>query len=142
MAVKGRSKETRRAPMGVAANEAPRSVRGRTASPETPLALRTRGVEVDDELRAYIAKRAGFKLGKFAPAIERTTIRLEDIAGPKGAPAIRCAVKVVLPRQGSVVVEVLDDEVRAAFDLCIDAVERAVRRTLEKTKTKARRRDS
>ena len=142
MAVKGRSKETRRAPMGVAANEAPRSVRGRTASPETPLALRTRGVEADDELREYIAKRAGFKLGKFAPAIERTSVRLEDIAGPKGAPAIRCAVKVVLPRQGSVVVEVIDADARAAFDHCIDAVERAVRRTLDKTKTKARRRDS
>ncbi len=141
MAVKGRSKVTRRAPMGVAANEAPRNVRGRTTSPETPLALRARGVEVDQELRDYVAKRAGFKLGKFAPAIERTTVRFEDIAGPKGAPAIRCAIKVVLPRQGSVVVEVLDDEAKAAFDHCIDAVERAVRRTLEKSKTKARKRD-
>lgn len=140
MAVKGRSKKTRRAPMGVAANQEPRNLRGRTASAETPLALRARGVEVDDELRDYIAKRAGFKLGKFAPSIERTTVRFEDIAGPKGAPAIRCAIKVVLPRQGSVVVEVIDSDARAAFDHCIDAVERAVRRTLDKSKTKARKR--
>lgn len=120
MAAKRRSTQARRAPMDVA--------------------LRARGVDVDAELRDYIAKRAGFKLGKFAAAIERITVRLEDIAGPKGAPAKRCAIKVVLPHQGSAVVEVLDDDARAAFDHCIDAVERAVRRTIEKSQAKKRRR--
>jgi ribosome-associated translation inhibitor RaiA len=39
-----------------------------------------------------------------------------------------------------VLVEVVEHEPRAAFDNAIDSVERAVRRALEKTKTKARRR--
>lgn len=133
--------KTRRAPIGVAANAKPKADRGRTAAPETPLAVRARDVEVDAELREYVAKRAGFKLGKFASAIERITVRFEDLNGPKkGAPADRCAIKVVISRHESVLVEVVDADPRTAFDNCIDSVERAVKRALEKTKSKARRR--
>jgi ribosome-associated translation inhibitor RaiA len=136
-----RSKDTRRAPMGVAANKAPRNLRGRTDAPETPLAIRSKDAEVDAELREYVAKRTGFKLGKFATAIERITVRFEDLNGPKkGSPADRCAIKVVISRLESVMVEVVDHEPRTAFDKCIDSVERAVRRALEKPKSKARRR--
>jgi ribosome-associated translation inhibitor RaiA len=126
--------------MGVAATEKPRAERGKTTSPETPLTVRARGVELDDDLRDYIAKRAGFKLGKFAMEIERTTVRFEDISGPKGAPARRCSVNVTLSRHESVVVEIVDYEHRAAFDHAMDSVSRAVSRALAKDKTKARRR--
>jgi ribosome-associated translation inhibitor RaiA len=126
--------------MGVAATEKPRAEHGKTTSPETPLTVRARGVELDDDLRDYIAKRAGFKLGKFALEIERTTVRFEDISGPKGAPARRCSVNVTLSRHESVVVEIVDYEHRAAFDHAMDSVSRAVSRALAKDKTKARRR--
>lgn len=140
MAARRPVRKSRRAPMGVAAAEQPRAERGKTTSPETPLTLRTRGVEVDDELRVYIAKRAGFKLGKFALEIERTTVRLEDISGPKGAPARRCSVNVTLSRHESVVVEIVDYDHKAAFDHAMDSVSCAVSRALAKDKTKARRR--
>lgn len=133
-------KTTRRAPMGTEATARPKTERGRTSAPETPLTLRARGVDVDDDLRAYIAKRAGFKLGKFAPNIERTSVRLEDIAGNKGAPAKRCAITVAVTRHESIMVEIVDADHRAAFDHAIDSVERAVRRALERSKSKARRR--
>lgn len=140
MAVRRATNKSRRAPMGVAVADKPRAERGKTTSQETPLLLRTRGVEVDDELRAYIAKRAGFKLGKFATAIEKTTVRLEDISGPKGSPARRCSVTVTLSRHESVIVEILDADHKAAFDHAMDSAERAVRRALEKEKSNARRR--
>jgi ribosome-associated translation inhibitor RaiA len=126
--------------MGVNANQVPRNERGKTTAPDTPVSVRARGVEVDQELRDYIAVRAGFKLGKFATSIERISVRLEDISGPKGAPAQRCAIKVVLSRHESIVVEVVDTDHRTAFDHTIDSVERAVRRSLDRVKTKARRR--
>lgn len=140
MAVRGKNLKTRRAPMGVAANDLPRNERGRTDSPSTPIAVRAKGVDVDNDLRDYISQRAGFKLGKFAPAIERVSVRFEDLNGPKGAPADRCAIKAVISGQQSVMVEVVDSSPRSAFDHCIDSVEQAVRRALAKTKTKARRR--
>lgn len=131
---------TRRAPMGVAANLEPRTVRGRTNAPRTPVAIRARGVEVDDVLDEYIRERCGFKLGKFADAIDRISIRLEDVGGPKGAPSMRCAVKVVLSRHESIVVEVVEGDHRSAFDHAIEAAARAVNRTRDRDRAKARRR--
>lgn len=130
---------TRRAPMGTAANLEPRTVRGRTDAPRTPVAIRARGVDVDDALDRYIRERCGFKLGKFAHAIDRISVRLEDVGGPKGAPSMRCAVKVVLSRHESIVVEVVEGDHRSAFDHAMDAAERAVKRTRDRSREKARR---
>lgn len=135
-----RRKDARRAPMGTAANQLPRNARGRTDTAATPVALRSRGVDIDDAFRAYVHARCGFKLGKYAETIERISVRFEDVSGPKGAPSRRCAVKVVITRHESVVVEVVDADSRAAFDRAIDSTERAVRRALERVKTRARRR--
>lgn len=131
---------TKRAPMGVAANLEPRTLRGRTDAPHTPVAIRARGVEVDEALDEYIRERCGFKLGKFAVAIDRISIRLEDVGGPKGAPSMRCAVKVVLSRHESVVVEVVEGDHRSAFDHAIEATARAVNRTRDRDRAQARRR--
>ena len=135
-----RNKTTHRDPMGIAANDAPRNARGRTDSPHTPVAVRARGVEADDALREYIHERCGFKLGKFAESIDRISVRLEDVGGPKGAPSLRCAVKVVLSRHESIVVEVVEGDLRGAFDHCIDATARAVKRSLDRHLAKVRRR--
>jgi ribosome-associated translation inhibitor RaiA len=135
-----RPKTARRAPMGVAAHAAPRQTRGRTDTLTTPVTVRARGVEVDDALRDYIHARTGFKLGKFAESIERVSVRLEDVSGPKGAPSRRCAVKVVVTRHESILVQVVDSDHRPAFDNAMDAAERAVRRSLERVRTRARRR--
>jgi ribosome-associated translation inhibitor RaiA len=124
--------------MGVAANLEPRNRRGRTDSPRTPVAIRARGIEVDAALDDYIHERCGFKLGKFAEAIDRISVRLEDVGGPKGAPSMRCAVKVVLSRHESIVVEVVEGDHRGAFDHAIDATARAVNRAREKGRVKAR----
>lgn len=129
----------RRVPMGIAANFEPRTVRGRTDSLRTFVAIRARGIEVDEALDRYIRERCGFKLGKFAKSIDRISVRLEDVGGPKGAPSMRCAVKVVLSRHESIVVEVVEGDHRSAFDHAIDAAERAVKRTRDRSREKARR---
>lgn len=126
--------------MGVAPEAVTKEARGRTVSPETPVAIRARDGGVDDALRDYVHQRTGFKLGKFAPRVDRISIRFEDVNGPKGGTDSRCAVKVTLTRHESVVVEVVEADYRLAFDHAIDACERAVRRTLERVRSKARRR--
>lgn len=121
---------------------AAKATAGRTAAPETPLAIRANGVALDAALHAWIRKRIGFKLGKFALHLTRVTVRLDDLAGPKGAPSFACRIKATIPSGESVVVEAREPDVRAAFDLAADAHERAVRRMLERkgrTRRPARR---
>ncbi|CAN5761119.1 hypothetical protein BH24GEM1_BH24GEM1_12620 [soil metagenome] len=126
--------------MGTAANARPRSARGRTASAETPLTIVSPDLRSPPAFRAYVRRRAGFQLGKLAESIDRVTVRLHRISGPKGAPAFRCRVKLVLPRFETVIVEAVERIPEEAFDRAIDVAERAVRRALAKRRARARTR--
>lgn len=129
-----RQNRERRDSFATSIPKARKRVIGRSTTRETPLHLRVRGVEVDDALRDYMRVRTGFKLGKYGLNVTRITVRLEDLAGPKGAPAYACRFKVLLPGTREVVVAATDPSARAAFDTAVDATERAVRRLLGRSR--------
>jgi ribosome-associated translation inhibitor RaiA len=89
-------------------------------------------VAIGDRLGAYVRKRAGFKLGKFALDITRTTVWFANVSGPKGAPTCSCKFEVVTTGSGRVVVEARAASTREAFDVAADSAEQAVRRLMEK----------
>ena len=78
---------------------------GRTDMLRTPAHVRLIGVELDDDERAYIRRKLGMKLGKFATSIERISVRVTDMNGPRGGVDQVCNVKVVLSGLPSVVIE-------------------------------------
>lgn len=121
--------------------KATKRVIGRSTTRETPLRIRTPGSNVDDALRDYMRSRAGFKLGKFALSIVRLSVRVEDVAGPSGAPIYDCRFVVVLPGR-QIVVAARDSTVRAAFDAAVAATERAVRRCLQRGRARSARADT
>lgn len=124
------STSNRRAPFTTQTVKAAKATKGRTAGPDTPLNVRTSGVNVDEDTRRLIALRVGRKLSKHALHIERTTVRLEDINGPRGGVDMACRIKVVLSNLPSVVVEERADKSVLALNRAVDAAERAVRRAL------------
>ncbi|MGA8807885.1 MAG: hypothetical protein WB973_08395, partial [Thermoanaerobaculia bacterium] len=81
MGASGRS--IKRAPFAATVSRADRRAAGRTWAASTPLAVRTSGIAVDPDLRRRIHGRLGLRLGKFAPRIERLTVRFEDVNGPR-----------------------------------------------------------
>lgn len=109
---------------------------GRTAAPATPANIRVDGVQLDEDERAYIRRRLGEKLGKYASAIERVTVRVRDINGPRGGVDIQCRIKVVLSGLPSIVVEHEDTLLQPALTRTLTAVEQAVRRTLQRRRTR------
>ena len=113
---------------------------GRTDTLRTPAHLRMIGVELDDEDRAFIRRKLGMKLGKFAMSIERVTVRVTDSNGPRGGVDQRCTVKVVLSGLPSVVVERRNVTLHAAIDIALRATEQAVRRSLGRRRMKPLRR--
>lgn len=105
---------------------------GRTAAALTPAYIWTSGSVLDAAGRDYLRRKLGRKLGRFAPSIERTSVRIEDVNGPRGGTDKRCRIKVVLSGLPSVVVEERHHELQAAMDRALARVERAVRTALQR----------
>ena len=103
---------------------------GRTVAADTPLNVRSSGLLVGSPRQRRIHESVGRKLGKFALHIERVTVRVEDVNGPKGGVDKRCRIKVTISGRPSLLVEKSSRSLQAAFDTAIDAVERAVRREI------------
>ena len=127
---------TRRGPLP---DRVPRSVKrlnGRAETSRTPAHVREIGVELDDDDHDLIRRKLGMKLGKFAPSIERVSVRVMDTNGPRGGVDQVCNVKVVLSGLPSVVIERRDAALHTAIDLALRATEQAVRRSVRRRRMK------
>ena len=108
---------------------------GRTETWQVPAHIRLKqGLEGDD--LAYIRRKLGTRLGKFAGSIERVSVRTEDVNGPRGGVDQVCRIKVVLSGLPSVVFESRGTSLNTAVDSALSGVERAVRRTLQRRRLK------
>jgi ribosome-associated translation inhibitor RaiA len=76
------------------------------------------------------------KLGKFAASIERVSVRVEDVNGPRGGVDHACQVKVVLSGAPSVVFVAQDASLAAAIDGALAGSERGVRRAVRRRRRK------
>jgi hypothetical protein len=126
----------KRAPL---ADDVPRPVKrtaGRTVARLTPANIRVEGVRLDDDDSTHIRRRLGEKLGKYARQLERVTVRMRDINGPRGGVDIQCRIKLVLSGLPSVVVEERAQRLRPALTRALAGAERAVRRTLQRRRTR------
>ena len=109
---------------------------GRTAAPNVPANIRVFGVNLDAEQRSRIRERLGAKLGKYSTSIERVSVRVKDVNGPRGGVDRACRIKVVLSGLPGVVFENQRASLKAAIDGALDGTERAVRRTVQRRRMK------
>jgi ribosome-associated translation inhibitor RaiA len=103
---------------------------GRAGVAATPLHVRTFGATTHAGLSDYVRKKLGRKLGKFAHAIERVSVRFDDVNGPRGGVDTVSRIKVVLSERPSVVIESHGVDAQHAFDQASQRTERTVRRSL------------
>lgn len=103
---------------------------GRAGVTQTPLHVRTFGATARAGLGDYVRAKLGRKLGKFAPAIERVSVRFDDVNGPRGGVDTISHIKVVLSQRPSVVVQAQGIDAWHAFDEASHRTERTVRRSL------------
>ena len=126
----------KRAPLPASVPRPVKRESGRTEALRTPAHVRVIGVELDEDDRGLIRRKLGMKLGKFATSVERVTVRMTDVNGPRGGVDHACNVKVVLSGLPSVVVERQDASPHAAIDLALRATEQAVRRSVGRRRMK------
>jgi ribosome-associated translation inhibitor RaiA len=113
---------------------------GATDADLTPLAIRTTRLPLDPDTRRHIQRRSTRQLRKFAPLIERVTVRFEDVRARRGGVDQVCRIKVVLSTRPSVVVQERAATPREAFDAAIGATVRTVRRVMGRAEMSARAR--
>lgn len=109
---------------------------GRTSAPQVPANIRVFGVDLSQDERARIRHGLGVKLGKYARSIERVTVRVMDVNGPRGGIDKLCRIKVVLSGLPSVVFESQALTLKAAINGALSGTERTVRRSVQRRHTK------
>lgn len=129
----------KRSPMVASLPRPVKRTAGRTAPADTPAYIRAVGVRVDAADKEYLRRKLGRKLGKFSRRVERASVRIEDVNGPRGGVDKRCRIKVVLSGVPSVVVEHRHRSLRAAMDGALSRVEYAVRQATRSRRTKSQR---
>jgi len=107
---------------------------------QIPAHIRLVEGEAGPDDRAYIRRKLGTRLGKFADSIERVSVRTRDVNGPRGGIDRMCRIKVVLRGLPSVVYESRDVRLNAAVDGALAGVARAVHRSLQRRRMKPLRR--
>lgn len=98
--------------------------------------IRVIGVTLNQDERDAIVRKLERRLGKFAASIERISVRITDVNGPKGGVDHRCVVKVVLGGLPSIVAERTDATLTRAVDAAIGAAGQAVRRSVQRRRMK------
>ena len=77
--------------------------------------------------------------GKFAPSVERVSVRIDDVNGPRGGVDKRCRIQIVLSGLPSVLVEERSNFLQGAMDAALARAERGVRKALQRRRMKPRR---
>lgn len=131
-------KSAKRAPFAKKVPRARKVSAGRASAAETPLSVRTAGVEANADFKQRVRGKMGLRLGKFARHIERVTVRFKDVNGPRGGIDSLCRIKVVLSGVPSVLVEELASDPLQAFDRASQRTERAVRSALGRARSTGR----
>ena len=126
----------RRAPMPASIPRPAKRASTRESPWRVTAHVRVIGAALDDGQRAYVGRKLGMKLGKFASSIERISVRVTDVNGPRGGVDQRCRVKVVLSGLPSVVVERRHANMEAAIDTALRATEESVRRVVGRRRMK------
>ena len=99
------------------------------------LEVRGHQMLVSDAMRQHVERRLAFAIGRFAPRVRRTTVRLQDVNGPRGGVDKSCRIAVALPWSRDMVIEDADRDMYVAIDRAAERAARAIERHL------ARRRD-
>jgi ribosomal subunit interface protein len=92
--------------------------------------IRSRDVEVTEDLRDHVERRLGFALGRFGERIGLVIVRFSDGSAALDASVKRCQIDVAL-RPRHVDAEDIDTDVREAVNHAAHRVSRSVARLLD-----------
>lgn len=100
--------------------------------------VRGRQVQVDDRVRAHVERRLQSSLDRFADRVQRVTVYLIDVNGPRGGEDKVCRIDARLRPVGDLFIAEADAELFAAVDRAADRLGDALARALRRRRDLAR----
>jgi ribosome-associated translation inhibitor RaiA len=102
------------------------------------MAIDIRGLSTDRSLRAHVTRRLTAALAQLAVKPVTAQATFFDENGPKGGPAMRCALTVRRPYRPHIRVEDTAETSRIAFDGALAKLEREIERSRERDRESKR----
>jgi len=103
------------------------------------VSIQAKDFTLTDSIMAYVKDRINFLFRSRFNQIQKITVRLSDVNGPRGGVDKRCKVTIVLPRLNQVVIEDVQSDLYVAIFRAIDRASRTVNRRLNRLQDKKRR---
>jgi putative sigma-54 modulation protein len=97
--------------------------------------IQSRGFTLTDAIQNYTVRRLRYAVSFASEYIQRVTVRLSDINGPRGGADKRCHLVVTLENMPSVVIEDTESDLYVAIDRATERASRSVARHLERKHT-------
>ena len=94
------------------------------------ITIKSHQLQLDQETSISMERRLRFALSRFGDSINRVTVRLTDLNGPKGGIDKECLIVVKLQKGGEVIVQGSGMDCNATLNYCADRIGRAVDREL------------
>jgi ribosome-associated translation inhibitor RaiA len=103
------------------------------------MTIEIRGIGIDRALTARVSRQMDAALDPIRVKPVGAQVSFFDDNGPKGGPAIRCALTVRLPYRPTIRIEDIAETPRLAFDGAIKILERQLERYRERERDSRRR---
>ncbi|MBZ5688077.1 MAG: HPF/RaiA family ribosome-associated protein [Acidobacteriia bacterium] len=104
--------------------------------------VRIQGTDSAEAIRRYATRRIHFALGRFAPRVGRTVVRISDINGVRGGVDQCCQIRAELLPKGKVVVDQVDADLFSAIDRASERIGHAFRREVQRVRDARTHRES
>lgn len=98
--------------------------------------IRRRNLELNPELMAYFERRVRISLARFGDKIQRVTVRMSDVNGPKGGFDQKCAVHLTLSDGTSILAEQTDFALDIALGKALRTATRRVRESEDRVRSR------
>lgn len=102
--------------------------------------INSRQFALTEGLRNHIERRLQFALSWSRHNLQKVSLRLGDINGPRGGADKLCRIQIPLDGGGSVIVEEVRSDLYVAIDLAVDRAVRVLARRLERRRAHKRQR--
>lgn len=125
------------------ARRVPRAVKrkaGATVVSDTPLMIHVSGMRLGTIEKTALRAKLGRRLKRFAPHIERVTVRLEDVNGPRGGKDTVCRIELAMSGMKNVFADARAHDPMTAFEAASRSVKSAVETATGKRGRSTRRR--